>query len=391
MTLKQETIQSIQRFRKHVATVKNLSNQLVSANVRLAVVKEQVAVDDLGVLKTDLAKLQAQKSRYEPENVLHCNAYSNEKAAKTATESLRTKARTSLDHYREQIFPAFEEAINRYLNFFGASYRLDGVQSVNRRTGSTTTYSVVINHQSVDVTADEGPSFRNTLSAGDRNTLALAFFFASLDKDPNLKKKIVVFDDPITSLDDHRALATRQKIIALARKVNQVIVLSHSRKLLCGLWEQTDMNTSTALRLNRTASGSETEIVAWDVRNDSISEHDKRHELVREYLRNADPSKERQVAEALRPILEAFIRVAYPEHAPPGTLLGRFIDSCKRRVGDEDEIISNVDTAELDALREYVNLFHHDTNPAWQTAEINDSELSDFAQRTLLLITIVTN
>jgi wobble nucleotide-excising tRNase len=46
-----------------------------------------------------------------------------------------------------------------------------------------------------------GPSFRNTLSAGDRNALALAFFFASLERDPQRAQKIVVIDDPISSLD----------------------------------------------------------------------------------------------------------------------------------------------------------------------------------------------
>jgi hypothetical protein len=42
------------------------------------------------------------------------------------------------------------------------------------------------------------------------------------------------------------------------------------------------------------------------------------------------------------------------------------------------------DIAELRLLLNYANRFHHDTNPAWQTAAINDAELSDFAQRTLV-------
>ena len=117
---------------------------------------------------------------------------------------------------------------------------------------------------------------------------------------------------------------------------------------------------------------------------DSISEHDKRHELVRNYLLQADPNEERKVAEALRPILEAFMRVAFPEHFPPGTLLGSFLNRAEQRIGQPNEILSEADVRELRRLTNYGNLFHHDTNPAWQTAVINDHELSDFAERTIL-------
>lgn len=382
MALTPETRQSIHDYRSRVAEVAALSERLVGANARLEVVKEQAAADDLSALRTDLAKLNAQRARFEPEVLPHCANYLTEKAAKTATEALRTRARAALDQYRQQIFPAFEAAINDYLGRFSASFRLGEVQSVNNRSGSSASYVVVINQQNVDITAEAGRSFRNTLSAGDRNTLALAFFFASLEQDPNIANKIVVIDDPMTSLDDHRTLRTREEIMALAARVRQVIVLSHSKPFLCSLWEQADRNTSIALRINRAAVGSE--IAVWDVRNDSISEHDKRHELVRAYLLAANPAREREVAQALRPILESFMRVAYPEHFPPGTLLGPFIGICDQRVNGPNEILSTADVANLRSLLNYANRFHHDSNPAWQTAAINDAELSDFAQRTLI-------
>ena len=304
-----------------------------------------------------------------------------EKAAKEATELERARARAALDQYRTGIFPAYEEAINEFLRRLGASFRLGEVRSVNTRAGSSASYCVVINHENVNVTADEGPSFRNTLSSGDRNTLALAFFFASLEQDPNLANKIVVIDDPMTSLDEHRTLRSREEIKAMAARVQQTIVLSHAKAFLCNLWEQADKNITTSIRINRAGGGSE--ISVWNVRNDSISEHDKRHELVRAYLQAADPDRERQVAEALRPILEAFMRVAFPEYFPPGTVLGRFIGLCESRLGGVNEILSAGDLGELRALVDYANHFHHDTNPAWQTAAINDAELSDFANRTV--------
>ena len=381
MTLTPETRRAILLYRASITEVEALSRRLIGSNDRLAIVKEQAAGDDFAALGDDLAKLKAQKARFGAAVARHCEAHVTEKAAKEATELVRTRARAALDQYRAGIFPAYEEAINEFLHRLGASFRLGEVQSVNTRAGSSASYCVVINHENVNVTADEGPSFRNTVSSGDRNTLALAFFFASLEQDPNLGNKIVVIDDPMTSLDEHRTLRTREEIKAMAARVQQTIVLSHSKAFLCNLWEQADKNTTTSIRINRAGGGSE--ISVWDVRNDSISEHDKRHELVRAYLQAADPDRERQVAEALRPILEAFMRVAFPEYFPPGTLLGQFIGLCEPRLGRANEILSAGKFGELRALVDYTNQFHHDTNPAWQTAVINDAELSDFADRTV--------
>ena len=69
------------------------------------------------------------------------------------------------------------------------------------RGGSSCSYSVLVNNVPVALTADAGePAFRNTLSAGDRNALALAFFFFTLDRDPQIAQSTVVIDDPMTSL-----------------------------------------------------------------------------------------------------------------------------------------------------------------------------------------------
>jgi len=381
-SLSPETLEAIRVYRIRITEISQLSERLLACNARIEIAKEQAAADDLAALSDDLARLQAQKARFSPPIMPHCAAYLTEKTAKVATELLRDQARVNLDQYREQIFPAYETAINDYLRRFAASFRIGEVQSVNNRAGSSASYCVVINQENVNVTAETGTSFRNTLSAGDRNTLALAFFFTSLEKDPNIRNKIVVIDDPMTSLDEHRTLRTREEIRDLASRVQQTIVLSHSKPFLCGLWEQADRNARTALRIGRIRDGSE--IATWDVRNDSISEHDKRHELVREYLQVADPDSERKVAEALRPILEAFHRVAFPEHYPPGTLLGPFIGTCERHVGTAQEVLPQNDIDELRSLKNYANCFHHDSNPAWQTELINDAELTDFAERTIL-------
>jgi len=262
------------------------------------------------------------------------------------------------------------------------------VSSANTRAGSTCTYSVLIDNTSVSVagripTAGV-PSFRNTLGAGDRNTLAFAFFLASLDRDPDIMNKVVVIDDPISSMDEHRVLTTIQEVRRLAHRVEQVIVLSHRKPFLCSLWEGGDQNQRTALQVARDTTGST--IRDWDVNQDCTTEHDKRHLLLRDYLRSSTGNT-REIAHSIRPSLEAFLRVACPEHFPPGKMLGVFRTECEQRVGTAQEILDATYTQELRDLIEYANRFHHDTNAAWESEVINDSELQGYVRRTLTFAT----
>lgn len=356
---------------------------LVALNPQIAVVKQQAAGANVAALTSDLARLKAVAERFTAAVDGACQAYLAEATAKANTQAALTAARDALDQYRVNVFPAYEAAINVYLQRFGAGFRLGSVASVNNRGGSSVNYSVVINNTPVNLNAGAagGPSFRNTLSAGDRNALALAFFFVSLDRDPQLAQKIVVIDDPMTSLDDHRSLTTVQEIRRLTGRVHQVIVLSHSKPFLCAVWDGADRIARSAIKIVRDGDGSD--LTTWDVRLDSITEHDKRHEKVAAYILAADATVEREVAAALRPILEAFMRVSYPTHFPPGTLLGPFIGLCAPRVGTPNEILTRQDVDELRDLLDYANAFHHDTNAAWETELINDQQLVQFCQRTL--------
>lgn len=351
------------------------------ANGKIALIKEQAASSNLSALQTDLENLKRIKARHSDPYVGFCGDYVKALAEKQQTEKARDAAREALNQYQQQVFPQYEAAINKYLGKFHAGYRLGSVSSRNTRSGATCDYKVLINNVPVALSASAGPSFKNTLSAGDRNTLALAFFFASLEQDADLASKIVVIDDPMTSLDEHRSLTTRQEIIALTERAGQVIVLSHEKPFLCGLWEAASRIDRAAIMVTREGDGST--LAEWNVNDDCITEHDRRHRLVAEFLNSYSAAQERNVAVALRHILEAFVRVAYPGHFPPGSMLGQFVDVCRQRIGGPDEILSSADTVELRAILDYANKFHHDTNPAYETEQIHDITLEDFARRTL--------
>ena len=380
--LSETTVAAIHDYDALRGIVAAASTSLTAVNEPIALVKEKAATANIATLTADLQKSKATESRYDPAIAPLCDAYLQEKVAKRTTEELRDQARDSLERYRATVFPAYESAINDYLSKFGAGFRLSAVESVNIRGGSSCTYSIVIDNVAVPLTGNRGqPAFKSTLSAGDRNTLALAFFFASLDRDPHLAQKIVVIDDPMTSLDENRSLTTVQEMHRLTGKVSQVVVLSHSRPFLCAMWEKSNRIARTAIKVIRERDGSD--LIAWDVKQDSITEHDRRHAKVGAYIGSNNAADEREVAEALRLILESFMRIAYPIEFPPDSLLGPFLNVCSQRVGRANQILSAADVTELQDLLDYANKFHHDSNPAWQTETINDQELRVFCQRTL--------
>jgi len=381
MEVSDETRALLVTYEAHQETIATINQRFQEANQAIGVAKERAATANSQILAGDLARLKAVRARHEPATAALCEEYLRERTAKERTEQQRDQTRASLEQHRAAVFPGYQTAINVYLSRFNAGFRLDSVTYADTRGGPTCTYNVLINNTPVPVsgadTAPGEPSFRNTLSSGDRNTLALAFFFASLDQDPDLANKVVVIDDPISSLDEHRALATVQEIRRLAQRAAQVIVLSHNKPFLCRFWEGADPAVRAALEIVRDGEGST--LRAWDVAQDSITEHDRRYAKLRDYIASGATDL-REVARLIRPHIEKFLRVAYPEHFPPGSMLGHFIDICERRVGTGDEILDARSTQELRDLNEYARRYHHQ---GWETEPINDGELRGFVRRTL--------
>jgi wobble nucleotide-excising tRNase len=386
ITLSRETRDAVVAYESHRERIANLSNQPLAANRTISLVKEQAAAGNVSAREADLVRLRAIKSRHQPDIAARCDSYLAERAAKLATEEQRDQTREALEQYRRNVFPNYQNAINQYLARFNAGFRLEQIQAANTRGGSACTYSLRINNVTVPVTADSAPgrhAFRNMLSSGDRNTLALAFFFARLDQDPGLATKIVVIDDPVSSLDDTRSLTTVQEIRRLLPRVAQVIILSHSKPFLCQTWESSDPTQRAAFQVRRDGPASST-IDAWNVDADLITEYDRRHEALRTFVSSGAAGNLRDIAVHIRPTLEHFCRVAYAADYPPGDMLGNFRDRCQTRLNRGNPIMQAADVHELHDLTDYANRFHHDSNPqGYLTVAVTDAELRGFVQRAL--------
>ena len=154
----------------------------------------------------------------------------------------KAEERQQLDARTAQVIATYGQSISHYLERINAGFRITTPAHTYRGGTPSTTYQIVINNNTVDLgdaaTPLNRPSFKNTLSAGDRTTLALAFFLAQLEQDPNRDRKIVVFDDPFSSQDSFRRNHTVHQIQRCAQTCAQVVLLSHEPSFLKLLWDR---------------------------------------------------------------------------------------------------------------------------------------------------------
>lgn len=383
LALDQTTEKVLTRFDVAAEGVATLSAALLRANENIERVKEASKAGKAAAIQSELKRLKATKERHVAATSTACGEYLQAKAAKATAEADKTAAQTALNSHRTTVLPLYQSSINKYLVLFNAGFSIEKVEPLDAAGTPSCTFNLGINTHLVPIAGKAGATFKNTLSAGDRNTLALAFFFASIERDPKKASKVVVLDDPVSSLDKHRTLATVQEARKLAQHVSQVIVLSHSKPFLARIWQQLDPKHAIALEVTRDTVGST--IVLWNVNDENVTEYDRRHARLREYA-ESNTGKVRDVAEAIRPLLEGYLRVACAADFRPGILLGPFRKTANDRHAAGKPIIEAAKLSELENLTEYGNKFHHDTNPAWDTEQINDGELLGYVQRTLAFV-----
>lgn len=175
---------------------------LAVANVGIAVKKKQALAANLAALEKELAGVLLVKLRHDPKITPLCNECITLAADKIKLDKDKDAAKAALDKHADKMIHDYETTINKLLKGFGAGFTITNSKKTYVGGTPTSVYQILINNQPVDLgdgTTPLGqPCFRTTLSAGDKSTLALAFFLAQLDHDPNKANRIVVFDDPFT-------------------------------------------------------------------------------------------------------------------------------------------------------------------------------------------------
>lgn len=361
------------------AQLKELNDFVDALTKATLALRAETKLLDAGQLERHLAGLEIRKNRYAEHVVTQVAEYTKLVQAKKDLVAEKDAAKLALDAYDAEVLKGYEEEINEYLMQFGANFRLS--RTAKNYNGGTPQSSYCLKFGTKEIDAAESgkggePSFGTTLSAGDRSTLALAFFMAQAKRDPRLSEKLVVFDDPFTSLDDFRREMTAKSIVRLGQTASQTIVLSHDKYFLDTVKGMVSKSGLGHVAIQIATSKRNSSISPWDIEREVKEGFLQAHMAVSEFAEGITDDAA-SMRTALRPLLESYIRYRFPNQIPEGIWLGEMIGIIRN---NPDHPLQGV-YADLDDINAYTAPFHHNANEPF-----NPDEVRTFAVRTLKIV-----
>ncbi len=366
------------------------NNKVEAANGLIDEKKKRTTGADQRLVDKDLEDLKNARKRHTDAKVKKlCDEYNKLLEEKETLSNEKQKANKDLKRYSEQVLGRYETSIDTHLANFGATFKIGN--SATKLTGGKPAidYQLFINDTPVNLgdskSAVSGPCFKNTLSAGDKSTLALAFFIARLEGDPNLSDRIIIFDDPVSSLDSNRRACTQQVIRGLTQKVKQAVVLSHDPYFLLSIWSEETKSTVKNLQIVRT--GQDSALDAWDIEKATRDAYLQDYFTLDEYLEKGVTGDLRHIARCIRPLVERNLRLRFPKHFTRTEWLGEFIG--KIRGAPANDILYSLQPklSELEAINDYSKKYHHDPSQSGSDSEqVDDVQLQAYANKALKFV-----
>lgn len=376
---------AVEFFEELSQLVAAYNGAVAAVNAAIDATKRATQTANVRDVEDVLGRLRAQKARHTAEVRALCELDARLQPEKDSLEAQKASARERLDAHTQQVIEQYGQSINRYLERINAGFRITSPTHNYRGGTPSTSYQILINQTPVDLGGEDTPldrpSFKNTLSAGDKSTLALAFFLAQLEQDARRARKVVVFDDPFSSLDSFRRNQTAHQVFRCGETCAQVVLLSHEPQFLKLVWDRVTAADRKTLQLARIGEENTT-IVEWDIEKALQARYRADIDALQRFVANAE-GENREIIQKLRPVLEGYCRTLYPTQFLDQDTLGVIVGKI-RAVGAGHPLWSIAD--DLDEINTYCRRYHHAENPAAATEPIDDAELRGYARRTLTLV-----
>jgi wobble nucleotide-excising tRNase len=273
-------------------------------------------------------------------------------------------------------------AINKLLQSFGVEFRIEKVeQKIDTARKDNLSFSIELKGLTFDPNGSRKTPYKitNTLSSGDKTTLAFALFMAKLQH-ADLNNTIVIFDDPISSLDFFRKQQTSKQISAISKKAKQVIVLTHSMEFT-KLFNHVPVK-SKYFKIFKADSMAGIVLTPYDKLSDMcISKHYDEHDTIEKYLSMPSSVDRLDVMKSIRSYVETKLCIYRPEliKQHPATL-GKFIAYLKL------QNIEQLYIDDLEIINDSIVIENHGSSPlADDHANLTDEELRNLCKLALNL------
>ena len=333
--------------------------------------------------KRETAKRKKWKSQIkemdsnEDSNILHAKIIASQNLSKEIGKKIK-ELEEKQSKEAEEFGKKYLCSINNYLLRLGTDLQ---ITKLNKKASKFVYYIKIGSH---DIRSDSTTkSLRHTLSEGEKNCLAFAFFLARLDMRNDLEQWSIVFDDPISSLDNNRRGITLNILTRLAKTCKQFIMLSHDMKFIKDF--KLKVAETQVLKIVKTKESSQ--IIPFDIERATLTGIFKDVMVLKEFADKGDLSnhKPRDVVRCIRPVLEGFIRLKYYLHIEEGEWLGDFIKKIRDSKEGDAFYPQQKNFVDIEDLNDYSKTYHH-ANPNYLEEPVVSSELQGYCK---LLFTVI--
>jgi wobble nucleotide-excising tRNase len=381
--------ESIQNIKVKIDT---LNLQITAINQGIASFNERVNAlkngdkPNLSQLEVDKKKLAAQKKLHDPTIKTLRSNYISYTAAIQALNAKKDEKQSELDSYSSTIFNNYTTKINYYLNAFAPYLEIRGLDSgyIGSSKEPSVKYALHIDGNEIkQEDSSTHPTFKYSLSEGDKSALALSFFLARLEEDGNLANKIIVFDDPVSSFDLNRKATTIAKLVYLGIQSKQLFVLTHNIIFAAEFWKNISQTNTSSQCSKIEFIGNSSCITEFIIDNETLISVLKDSLTLKNYLVNGAYTDQdrRSIARCIRPALESYFHLKFFDIVAPNEWLGNFIDKVRSSTSNEPfyRLIGQVQ--EMAELNDYSKKYHHRHNTNADSEQINNGESTNSTTR----------
>lgn len=308
-----------------------------------------------------IGKLRALEAKSQEPLKTRLAAWKVAKARHSEIATERSRKQDALRAHMAATASSYEDDVNKLLRRFGTNFTLSKTKVSFVGGGQpNTAYSINIDGFEIPAGESNGraqPSFRTSLSSGDKSSLALALFLVQASRREDLSDLILVFDDPFSSQDSGRQFETSAAIRRLARDAKQAIVLSHDPRFLHLLLKDAGVTEVSEHQITLTGRWNG-RLERWDCRKEIRSDYVRRAEHIREYAAtrtHLGDSNGHQLASDIRVFVEEFLDQRFPGRFAAGVTLGPMCDAVAGR--PDDPLHAHKD--DLRELNEFSRPDHH--------------------------------
>lgn len=386
ITLSDTETQVLNAWRDCVDGAKPYLDSLSQANAAIRKHQSGIASSNTEQISKELDRFKATQARYATNAVAAFARLEQAEQKKGRSDKEKTNANTALKEESIKMFKEYGGRINQNLTAFGVAFQIK--QTGVSFTGGKPSGEIVIemlNNEIKTSAADAGdpsrPSLLNTLSSGDKSTLALAYFLAVLDTQDKANS-VVIFDDPFHRQDSARKGRTIERIKDVASAFGQTIVLSHDLNFARDV-ERIQVDDVRTFVLHHKDGNSV--LKQHDLPALATKPHIKDYKTLVDFV--TDPSNDdercRSVVRAMRPALEGYYRVKYPSQFKSNDWLGDMIGKIREASLDSPLAASKSNVESLGQVNDYSKKHHHSDTDG---EPIDHNELLNYAKQALCII-----